>query len=858
LHCDVWQGSLDEEPAALFFGHQSGNGTKLLRDVALYAYHASVEWGIVTNFVETLIFNSHWIKGRDWFVLPAIPSDRLMDQADILAALQPEGIIRGEIDRVANQLIEPDEQLIPVDDALVDRLDTWRAEAARYAPTTNGLDEKIHNLFAQLFVLRAVEDRRLCPRLQRLEGTLSPEGPVDVSLLEGLFREARETIQSELFDTAVPREIPPFVLGGIIRDLYKPAHLPFSDARYNFAWIDADVLGRAYEKYLSTVFVPARALAAQLPLWGERARGVERTTRRKASGVYYTPSYIVHYLTQKCLHEYFAGAGGRAEQPPRVADTACGSGSFLTAAVDRIIRHLRLKDNRRNWGRELVEGQRIIGIDIDPKAVTLARLSLWLRLAEEPDPLPLPRLNEIVVCGDSLDPDTWSKLPDEYDIILGNPPFIAAGKVESRQRLGERFRTAQGRFDYSYLFVELAVSKLADRGVMGLVVPNRVFRNRDAATLRQILVEQTRLLTLADFGSTEVFAGTSSYVGLLVTRKMAAASAQEGLRFLSVRDVPIRFAAVLLAIADEGDPPQWVHIAAYRASVPTTGDPWAFLSPSAQAARVRLADMSDPLSSIAEIFQGIKTGANDVFVVEADVRAAGPACLVRNSLGDSHFVEKACLRPVVYGSEIQRYDIVSPIRFLVFPYVNDDVITESVLEREYPETYKYLSMYRALLGQRTSIIVSRRNWYELVRNRRQTWLQSGKLLSRDMATEPSFAVDEAGSTYLVGGTAVVPADVAQLRPLLGYLNSRVAGRYLEQITPGFRSGFQKIEPRHLEELPVPRRLIGDAELSGRVADLVQGIIDARREEDVAGQRRLESALDALICQMVGLDADEVR
>jgi hypothetical protein len=66
---------------------------------------------------------------------------------------------------------------------------------------------------------------------------------------------ASSQIQSELFDQIDFDIFPPFVLAGIIRDLYTPSHLPISDAEYNFSWIDADVLGRAYEKYLSTLLL---------------------------------------------------------------------------------------------------------------------------------------------------------------------------------------------------------------------------------------------------------------------------------------------------------------------------------------------------------------------------------------------------------------------------------------------------------------------------------------------------------------------------------------------------------------------------------------------------------------------------
>ena len=83
-------------------------------------------------------------------------------------------------------------------------------------------------------------------------------------MLQRLFKQAKDRIQSELFDVPVPLEMPAFIHGGIIHDLYQPHQLPMSNARYNFSWVNADVLGRAYEKYLSTVLIPGRAIDPQL------------------------------------------------------------------------------------------------------------------------------------------------------------------------------------------------------------------------------------------------------------------------------------------------------------------------------------------------------------------------------------------------------------------------------------------------------------------------------------------------------------------------------------------------------------------------------------------------------------------
>jgi hypothetical protein len=133
--------------------------SELLRSVALYAYHASIDWGVVSNESELTIFNSHWTRKGSWFALPPIEWAKVDGALDMFYGLTPSGLAAGVIDRVATQFPAADEFLLPVDDALVSRLDFWRQEMARYAPSIGRADELIHKLFAQLFVLRAAEDR---------------------------------------------------------------------------------------------------------------------------------------------------------------------------------------------------------------------------------------------------------------------------------------------------------------------------------------------------------------------------------------------------------------------------------------------------------------------------------------------------------------------------------------------------------------------------------------------------------------------------------------------------------------------------------------------------------------------------
>jgi SAM-dependent methyltransferase len=848
------RGFLGPQPAAVFAADGAVASRQLLRDAALFAYHTSVHWGVVADSDGAVIFNSHWVRDEEWFRLPPITWSELEEHVDLLTAISPEGVTAGRLDRLASSISAPDRILTPVDDALVARLDYWRQTALRHGREANGdLDQDLHTLFAQLFVLRTVEDRRLAPEIPRLESAVRGEEQVDREALSVVFAQARNVIQSRLFSDDPLGRFPGFVLAGIIRDLYVPTQLPQGSQRYNFAWIDADVLGRAYEKYLANVFRPAPP-PPQLRLFEQPAREIEPLSVKKLGGVFYTPNYLVGTLTEQAVERVLAEHTA-PEFIPRIVDFACGSGSFLVEAVGLLIRRLRARDPQRNWARTLIEGRHVVGIDVDPRAVTLSRMNLWIRFTEEPDPLPLPSIDEVVVVGDSLGEDVWKNLPETYDVVLGNPPFIATLTVRPPDDLAKRFQTARGRFDYSSLFVELRVRRLAPGGILGMVVPNRLFRNRTAGLVREILTTQADLLAVIDFGANEVFKETSAYIGAVIAQRRESADETRPahVRVVIVSDVTdTRYLGGLLVEA-LGSPGEFGRypLVAFEITYPVGQNSWALLAPNVIRARMRLEDGAVLLGELAGIFQGIRTSANDIFIVRLD-STDGPIARISNALGDSAVVETDLLHPVVFGSDIQRYQLVRPSdQMLLYPYRRGVVLSEAELMSSYPNTFAYLAAYRDLLASRTSMTNLR--WYELGRKRDESWLASSKLLTRDLASRTSFALDDEGYVFLVGGTAVVPADPQVALPLLGYLNSAVANDYLAALTPQFRSSFQKFEPQHLQRLPVPRFI---SELEDTALDLglmAQEALVAWTTGQEDKGREVEARIDSLLTQMLGLD-----
>ena len=869
-------GYYHDQPIALFVAGE-GDLDSLVTEAADRAYQASIPWGLAVTPRETAVFNSHWYASGEWYRVTGEAAERLAD------GFTPERIADLAVEQEARRLQPFDGHvLVPIDRRLVEQLDAWRRDALAQADGVDQMrawDGAIQGLFAKLFIVRTVEDMKLAKHLRPVSDALGSGEPVN-DALRTYFARAKEVIESDLFDDERYATLPGDVVERIVRELYVPADFPADGFRYDFSWVRSDVLGQAYEQYLARVLSPVEDGPKQTELWGNVRSQLAETSVRQDRGVYYTPDYLVRHLCRQAFE--VLDTSGTAHPLPRVADFSCGSGSFLRGAVDLLLRRLNETDPDANWGHEIVDQRLVVGIDTDERAVEIACLNVYQRLVQEDKPLPLPRLRQCIVQGDALAPRTWEPLPAEYSVVVGNPPFLSTLRQNhSRADLRSRFKTARGRFDTSFLFVELALDKLSDGGALAMVVPNRVFGNRDAAALREVVAEQAELVAVEDFGSLEVFDRTSAYIGTLIARRTNQEGRDASFRFVRVTDLPDDASDEFLGVdldraVASGEDYSNDYVSAYTVRGQhqlAGGARWRFYSTAARIRRNKYEAVSEPFDDVCDARQGVWTGSNDSFVVT--VVSGDPwtdhVVEIANGVGDQAPIEASLLRASTFGAEIERYSQFEPMgkyapsRYLIYPLLGGTAMPEPVLRDRYPLAYEYLIRQRPVLASRRGVEAGTVNWFQLERPRPGSWLDAPKLLMRDLAPRPSFAVNEEGGVYIIGGTAVVPNDSDALLPLLGFLNSGLAEWALSSVTPEYQSGYRKVGPQHLRQIRIPRFVVtpndgGDAREA--LADVVASRLELGANVELGDEAYdraldLECQIDQIIYDQTGVDLSDI-
>lgn len=810
--------TLGEEPALVI-------ADKGKHDPLAFAYHSGYEWVLDARPSANRISNTRWRLNDRIYEVPFGH-----EAFDLVKSLTPEGFETDQPTSIATKRQPFDVQVSSIESALIRKLGDLRRMAFRYTPGDPiKLDQDLHLLITQFFVLRAIEDLNLGANkgLLPLRRALK-NGQLDCAVLTNIYEAACENIQSHLFDQHPFQFLAAPAVATTIEALYEQPEIP-NNPKLNFGWIDPDVFGRVYERYLSTILTEA-APAAQPSLFENPIREVEEISQRRQGGVYYTPQPLVRILVQKAI-DLCCPDGISLSNLPRVADFACGSGAFLAATLDKVLRSLPVQ-HRREATQRIISERRLIGVDVDKRAVSLARLNVYLRLAQEKEPLPLPDVDNCVYEGDSL----AKKLPQDlsdlvYDSVVGNPPFLALAAIQDRETLPTRFKTAVGRYDFSSLFVELGINMVKPGGSVALVVPNRMFSNASAQATRDVISGACTLDTLVDFGSASVFEGVTAYIGLLICSKRTNSINSDSFRYVKVRSMPPSFSLepLIRAIFGTTDDSTSV-IDVSRERQPTLGSTWTAIPLRTRQLLVKLGTQGSQLSEWADVRQGIKTGANYIYVLRLAGDIDGPVVTVEDKSQRRFSIERSILRPAGLGPDVNRYRCYklgnAGDQVILYPYEFGAPIPEGRLADEFPLAYSYLQSFQNELATRMSVTKSGQPWYGLIWPRDEDWLSGPKILSRDLIAGPSFAVDVDAGVYLIGGSAIIPQNPDHLFTLLGIMNSSVFGEFLRGNSSEYRGQYIKAEPGKLLDVFIPTSALEDATL----ADLVQERLSLSIEE----------------------------
>lgn len=578
-----------------------------------------------------------------------------------------------------------------------------------------------------------------------------------------------------------------------------------------------------------------------------------------AGGIVPTPDYIVEALVTAALDDRLAACERVNDVLSlRVGDMACGSGTFLLAVYRRLLDRLEVLLERiptLEERRQLLT-QTIYGVDIDPQAVEVARLSLQLGLLEDQAPevvntstLPLlPDLRSNIQVGNALIDDTFDEVLPEastdprvlarvrpfdwrtrfpsvfqgrqvgFDALVGNPPYIriqvlhdfAPEQHAFFTSVASGYRSSEAyNFDAYQLFVERGLDLLSARGLLAVVVPHRFTVTTAGAPLRALLgaAGGRHLRSIVYFGTQQVFPNRTTYVCLLTASKRPNAT-------VSVKVVQ--------------DVAGWrvgVHGAAETRAIGDFGiGTWRFGRDELRTLHQRLQErFLCRLGDLAHIFVGVQTSRDDVYFLKP-LGVRGGFVRFHDPAGVERSIEEAITKPALLDRRLEQYDL-SPVaeRRVLFPYTVATstsgrpaarLIPLGRMRNQFPLALEYLEAFRGVLDQRNIPNRNETNWHQFGRSQNLAHIADPKIIVRVLSISPRYCWDPDGLVAAGGGSGpyyfirVYPG--VEVRPEVPlshqYLIAVLSHPAIDGIvmeTKQFRGGYAVHGKATLEGLPVP-------------------------------------------------------
>jgi hypothetical protein len=234
--------------------------------------------------------------------------------------------------------------------------------------------------------------------------------------------------------------------------------------RINYLDLGVEEIGSIYESLLD--FIP-RVSSREEEVDGEKVPAKTffldpRGATRKTTGSYYTDRRLIDELTKSALKSVVEDRLAKSSDKEKallsvkVCDPACGSGAFLIAATNYMAKELAKirtgqdepPDKEVRKARRDVLQHCIYGVDLNPMAVELAKVSLWINSCVED--MPLNFLDHHIKCGNSLIGATpellGNGIPDEAFTPVEGDDKDFSKKVKKRNSL-EREQKLMAEFE---------------------------------------------------------------------------------------------------------------------------------------------------------------------------------------------------------------------------------------------------------------------------------------------------------------------------------------------------------------------------------------------------------------------------
>lgn len=442
-----------------------------------------------------------------------------------------------------------------------------------------------------------------------------------------------------------------------------------------------------------------------------------------------------------------------------------------------------------------------------------------------------------------------------FDLIIGNPPYIKEAENKELFTNTKKLRTYQGKMDIWYHFVGRGFDILKNNGYLAFIATNNWVTNSGAKKLRNIVLEESQILSLVDFSSFMVFDSASIQTMIMSFQKTKPPKNYEFHFAKITTQTPIYEDALSLLKNEKTQNNEILSI---------NLTPKNFIDKTLNFTKSDYEELFNKIQKYGkfyleerEVAQGIVYPQENINKKSLEILGnnfylgQGIQKLTNEEVENLNLLknEKILLKPIFESDNIQKYFVKRYNYFWVI-YTNSSFKNPNSMD-DYPNLKKHLDKFQ-------NVITSDNKPYGLHRARDEKFFTgSPRIVAlRKCVGEPKFSYVDF-DCYVSATFYVIKTQRINVKYLTAILNSKLIAFWLKHKGKMQGNNYQ-IDKEPLLNIPIVDTNSKNKKLADELINLVDEILKAKEQDKNANTQELENKINSLVYKLYNLTEDEIK
>ncbi len=425
-----------------------------------------------------------------------------------------------------------------------------------------------------------------------------------------------------------------------------------------------------------------------------------------------------------------------------------------------------------------------------------------------------------------------------FDLIIGNPPYIKENDNKDLFTNTKKLRTYQGKMDIWYHFVGRGFDILKNNGYLAFIATNNWVTNSGAKKLRNIVLEESQILSLVDFSSFMVFDSASIQTMIMQFQKIKPPKNYE-FHFAKITTQTPIYEDVINLLKNEKTQNNEIL------SINLT--PKKFIDKTLNFTKSDYEELFNKIQKYgkfyleeSEVAQGIVPAIDEAFVIkDKNVFSKNEQCFIKEYYTG--------LSGKFYSSFTDKYLI----------YLSNKNYSGNL--DDLPNLKQHFQKYKEILKEsKIKYKTPNKPYFYLHREREEKFFKKGeeKIISQVRCIEPIFVYS---NENFYGSRALFFIQTCRinLKYLTGVLNSKLIAFWLKH-KGKIQGNLFKIDKEPLLNIPIVNINSKNKKLADELINLVDEILKAKEQNKNANTQELENKINSLVYKLYNLTEDEIK